>query len=106
LRAGFVRHYHENMPKEKLSMEEILNKLVVEVCRNSVLIDAVDDKVRHDGVLIEDIDDKIINLAEGQEASHEKLDHLRGAVSNLDVKVDQIDNRLIFVEISQRRLNG
>ena len=87
-------------------MKEVLNQLVVEVRNNSGLIKALDgkvdilaDKVDRNGVLLETVDEKIIKLAEGQEALHEKTDDLRGVVSKVEEKIEQIDGRLICVEV-------
>src|SRR5690349_3257276 len=107
------------MPEEK-SMEEILKDLTIEVHRNGEAILRNSEAILHNGeeigrnseaifhnsdeifrvsqetsrngVLLEQMDDKIVKLAEGQEVLHTRIDRV-------ETKLDQIDGRLLRVEI-------
>ena len=83
--VGGLHSEMSDMRSEMGGLHSEINGLRSDIQRNSVLIEAVDDK--------------IVILAEGQEALHEKTDHIRSTASSVEEKVDQIDARLICVEI-------
>jgi predicted nuclease with TOPRIM domain len=88
------------MPKEeKTSMEEKIQILVGTVGSLATNVQALFTEVRRNSVLLEAVNDKIVILAEGQEVLHEKVDRLEGRFSNLEEKFDHLDARLISVEV-------
>jgi prefoldin subunit 5 len=60
----------------------------------------VDEGFRGQGVLMEEIQDDIETLVEGQEILHARVDRVQGAISRVEAKVEDIDARLIGVEIA------
>lgn len=65
----------------------------------SELTEKMDEGFRHQGVLMEVMQDDIDTLVDGQEALHERIDGLQTTVSSIESKVEQLDMRLINVEV-------
>lgn len=68
--------------------------------RLEALEQTVDKSFRGQGVLMEEIQDDVNVLIEGQEVLHERIDNLQTTASDIESKIEQLDMRLINVEIA------